>query len=252
MMWTHRGTRPPGPWRVAGTVGVLLAVVAMTATSAGAHAGNTSSAAIHACANDVTGITRIVGVNGKCLTSPPALAEHAVHWAIAGPPGPAGPLGVIASFDALAGLACTRHGSLGTLALIYGGNGDATLRCVLPGESPPSPEFTGTYSIEPAIDYECRVSGLRVTAPLIINSFHFVVDGTQLTATPLPVGPAMRGSVTGTAFIAESVDGVSTYVLTGVFQPGGGTWTGELLTVYRGLFACQPELLFPALTGTRQ
>ena len=50
-----------------------------------------------------------------------------------GADGPQGPAGVIDTFDHLAGLPCTREGLTGSVALLYGPNGDATLRCVTAG-----------------------------------------------------------------------------------------------------------------------
>jgi len=50
---------------------------------------------------------------------------------LTGPIGPAGPAGLLASFDAIAGLPCTRNAQQGTVALTYSSGGDATLSCVL-------------------------------------------------------------------------------------------------------------------------
>lgn len=63
-----------------------------------------------------------------------------------GPAGPAGAPGVIGSFDALAGLSCVRDGANGHVQLLYAGNGDATLRCVLTSPPPPPPPLTGTIN----------------------------------------------------------------------------------------------------------
>lgn len=52
-----------------------------------AHVGNNIPSAVHACVGAFGGI-RIVGVNGVCNGT-----EHAEHWAILGPDGPAGPKG---------------------------------------------------------------------------------------------------------------------------------------------------------------
>lgn len=68
---------------VMSALGVLLS----TATMAGADGGDTS--VIHACVNNRTGVTRIVGVDDACKI----VGEHAVHWSIVGPQGPPGPEG---------------------------------------------------------------------------------------------------------------------------------------------------------------
>jgi plastocyanin len=68
---------------------------------------------------------------------------------VAGPPGPAGPPGapgILASFDAIAGLGCTRDGSAGTIQLSYDGSGVATLRCVVPQTPPPPPPGGATIN----------------------------------------------------------------------------------------------------------
>jgi len=56
-----------------------------------------------------------------------------------GPQGPAGPPGALSSFDELNGLACTRAGSAGTIAVSFDASGVATLTCVLPAPPPPTP-----------------------------------------------------------------------------------------------------------------
>ena len=67
--------------------------IALAPTSVSAHAGNSDPKVIHACVNNVAKVIRDVGVFGTCLTSPPAAAETAEHWAIIGPSGPQGPAG---------------------------------------------------------------------------------------------------------------------------------------------------------------
>ena len=58
-----------------------------------------------------------------------------------GPPGPPGPQGepgpVLASFDSIEELPCTRNGNTGAIGLSYAADGTATLKCVLPPEPPP-------------------------------------------------------------------------------------------------------------------
>src|SRR5262249_23518292 len=108
---------------------LTAATVLASAGEVGAHAGNTTPSLIHPCVNRPNGNTRIGGRTGSC----PA-AEDPTHWGIVGPQGPAGapgPAGIVASFDNLAGLACTLNGTVGTVAILYAPNGDATLRCVV-------------------------------------------------------------------------------------------------------------------------
>lgn len=92
---------PRQNWTLQLVVGVVLSLVAITilvpmepvllgmATTASADGGDAS--VIHACANNITGVVRIVGANDACSAGPsPVHAEHAVHWSIAGPQGPQG------------------------------------------------------------------------------------------------------------------------------------------------------------------
>ena len=60
---------------------------------AGAHAGNNDPAVVHACVANLTGVVRIVGVNGACLVRPTAAAETPMHWAIQGQKGDTGDKG---------------------------------------------------------------------------------------------------------------------------------------------------------------
>lgn len=66
----------------------VVALLGMT-TQAEAHAGNASADVIHACMAIKTGEVRIVPVTGKCKKN-----ESVLHWAIAGPTGPAGQVGL--------------------------------------------------------------------------------------------------------------------------------------------------------------
>jgi hypothetical protein len=72
------------PARLAGVL--VLAAPAVL----GAHAGNNDPNAVHACINDLTGITRIVAATAACLSAPRQLAEHPAHWAVVGPRGEQG------------------------------------------------------------------------------------------------------------------------------------------------------------------
>src|SRR5262245_597048 len=165
-----------------------------------AHAGNTSPSVIHACVNRTNGNTRIVGPTGSCTA-----AEDATHWGIVGPQGPqgpAGPAGIVASFDNLAGLACTLNGTVGTVAILYATNGDATLRCVVAQSQPPSPPaagIAGTYDVTPVIHFEC-VFGL---AQFTVTGFVFTpsTSGSTLTVTPIGLQDRdMTGVINGNHF----------------------------------------------------
>ncbi|HEY7289537.1 MAG TPA: IPT/TIG domain-containing protein [Vicinamibacterales bacterium] len=68
---------------------------------------------------------------------PPGPAGPAGVAGPVGPAGPRGPAGVFASFDALAGLGCTRDSSAGKIQLTYDSTGIATLRCVVVQTPPP-------------------------------------------------------------------------------------------------------------------
>src|SRR5919204_1679416 len=67
----------------------LMAIPAI----ASAHGGNNDPKVVHACIGNVSKVVRIVGVDGSCITAPPAspaLAETPAHWDIQGPPGAPG------------------------------------------------------------------------------------------------------------------------------------------------------------------
>jgi plastocyanin len=66
---------------------------------------------------------------------PPGAAGATGATGATGPAGPPGPPGLLATFDSLAGLSCTRGGTAGQIQIVYNSEGDATLRCVT---SPPS------------------------------------------------------------------------------------------------------------------
>lgn len=76
--------------RAVGTAVVFAIILLGMITRAEAHAGNSSVDVIHACVDNKSGVTRIVGVNGACTSR-----ESALHWAIVGPTGATGPAGPI-------------------------------------------------------------------------------------------------------------------------------------------------------------
>jgi uncharacterized protein DUF1566 len=61
----------------------MFAVLAIP-TVASAHAGNNDPNVVHACIGNLSKLVRIVGVNGSCISSPPAVAETPAHWSIQG------------------------------------------------------------------------------------------------------------------------------------------------------------------------
>src|SRR5262245_4526591 len=222
-------------------VAVIIGSVTAAVTPAGAHAGNTDPNAIHACINTSSNTTKIVGVAGSCSSQ-----ETPLHWGIVGPrgaqgpqgaTGPQGPPGTVASFDNLAGLPCTRNGSVGATAILYAPNGDATLRCVLSQvPSPPGSDVSGAYTVNPGIQFSCAL-GL---AHFGVSSFYFNVSGTQLTVDGAP--ETMTGSVSDSGFNVEgtgSFDYVfgtvqETYTLTGTFDPATGNWAGTFQALFSG------------------
>jgi hypothetical protein len=57
-----------------------VAVLLCWAPPALPHAGNSNPSDIHACISRITGVVRIVGVTGHCVSHHRFLAETAVHW----------------------------------------------------------------------------------------------------------------------------------------------------------------------------
>jgi collagen triple helix repeat protein len=84
-----------------------------------------------------------------------------------GDPGPQGPPGILASLDALQGLACTRGGQTGTAQLSYAtDSGAVTLTCSLPPAPPPPPAAGGTpldvvLLIDTTGDMASAIDGIR-------------------------------------------------------------------------------------------
>ncbi len=107
-------TGPAGPTGPSGTTGPLGPSGPTGATGATGPAGPTGA----------TGATGPAGPTGATGAT--------------GPAGPQGRPGVIAAFDSLAGLSCTRGGATGQIQILYNPEGDATLRCVLPPDPPAS------------------------------------------------------------------------------------------------------------------
>jgi hypothetical protein len=146
---------------------VLFAAVAAAAGVALASIPD-ADGVVHACRNAVSGRLRVVPAGTTCRDG-----ERALRWNVRGPqgePGPAGPAGAagaagpagpagpegpagpagpqgpqgragpgIASFDALAGLACTVGTTTGSIAIDYdAATGDVHIRCVLGSSAPPA------------------------------------------------------------------------------------------------------------------
>ena len=169
-----------------------------------------------------------------------------------GEAGPQGPPGTVALFDDLAGLACTRNGSLGTILIIYAANGDATLRCDL-SQSPPTPpaaNFSGTYSISPAIVYSCGFGAINLN----ISSLLFSASGASLTVAGSPT--SMTGVATGSAISVQGTiaggGGVTeSYSLSATFQPNNTVWNGAFHASFSGPSSDCVNQSF-TITGTRE
>jgi plastocyanin len=129
-----------------------------------------------------------------------------------GPAGPQGPSGVIASFDNLAGLACTRNGTAGKIQLSYDTIGNAALRCVIAETSPPPAAIINVFDFgfENPTTHENAVTivaGQTVTFayPVGANAHNVDFDAMQPTSCtqtsgrnsgpvpPLPGSPDVQG-----------------------------------------------------------
>ncbi len=117
----------PGPQGLTGAVGAVGATGAQGPVGATGPQGPTG-------VQGPKGDTGAAGSQGA--TGPQGV------MGLMGPIGPAGPAGLLASFDAIAGLPCTRNAQQGTVALTYSSSGDATLSCVL-GNPPALTALTG-------------------------------------------------------------------------------------------------------------
>jgi hypothetical protein len=141
--------------RVLGAV-VAVALAAAVGVSLAATGIQGGSGVIHACRKVDNGHIRIVGKPYRCKRH-----EQALSWnvrgprglrgeqGLAGPKGDQGPKGDpgsgIASFDALAGLACGMGSTGGTIAISYDESGVAKITCV--GGSGPPPPPVGSVTI---------------------------------------------------------------------------------------------------------
>jgi hypothetical protein len=243
-------------------VGLVVVVASGPAasTTASAHAGNSDPSVIHACVNGGSGLTRIVGVTGSCTAG-----EDPTHWGIVGPRGPQGPQGsqgpqgppgTVASFDDLAGLPCTRDGSVGTTTILYASNGDATLRCVLP-QPPPPAGLSGTYSISPELHLFCGLPlpGFDIMTFVFTPLFANVLQVDGAPATMLGTVSGNTFNVTGSnTFSFSTGTVVGTYTLAGVFDLATGTWNGTFHALFEGAgvdpgFPCADQSF--SIQGTR-
>jgi len=101
---------------VVGVVGAGLLGLALLGMTTWAAADEV----IYACVANRDGAVRIVGPGGSCNAN----KETPKQWNVQGPPG------VLGSFDNLTGLACTKPGGgAGSVAVIYQGDGVATVAC---------------------------------------------------------------------------------------------------------------------------
>ncbi len=120
-----------------------------------------------------------------------------------GPIGPQGPAGLISSFDALAGLSCTRGGQVGTIAVQYDGNGVATLTCVVSAGGGGSPmkgivinEFTQGPPTPLSLDTHSFIELYNPTASSIdVSGLSLVYrrpqDSTDIWLAAIPLGTNM-------------------------------------------------------------
>jgi hypothetical protein len=106
---------------------------------------------IHGCRNLKTGVLRVIGARAHCRDN-----EKRLNWNVRGPEGPVGPMGPpgpqgepgpgLASFDDLAGLACTLGANTGSIEIGFEpGSGDAQIRCVV-GAPPAAPVRVNEFS----------------------------------------------------------------------------------------------------------
>ena len=123
-------------WIFCGVCVVVLAAAAGVALASIPDADGK----IHGCRNVKTGALRVIGSNAHCRDR-----EKRLNWNVRGrrgpegPPGPVGPAGPqgepgpgLASFEELAGLACTLGANTGSIQIAYDlASGEATVRCVV-------------------------------------------------------------------------------------------------------------------------
>jgi hypothetical protein len=64
---------------------IPVALVMASPAPAEAHGGNSDPSVIHACVQNTSGNTKVVGVNSSCANN-----ETPVHWSIIGPQGEQG------------------------------------------------------------------------------------------------------------------------------------------------------------------
>jgi hypothetical protein len=121
---------PTRTWILSGALFLLLAAAAGVAFARIPDADGT----IHGCRNVSTGALRVIGSRAHCRDN-----EKRLDWNVRGPAGPQGPPGPqgepgpgLASFEGLAGLACTLGADQGSIEIDYEpASGEAIVRCVV-------------------------------------------------------------------------------------------------------------------------
>lgn len=198
---------PTRTWILSGALVALLAAVAGVALAGIPDSDGT----IHGCRNATTGALRVIGSRAHCRTS-----ERRLDWNVrgprgeAGPAGPAGPQGEpgpgLASFDELAGLACTLGANAGSISIDYGTDGAAQIRCVVPG--PP-------------------------TAPIRVNEFSTGVEGALTDEFVELFNPgAQPADLSGYKLVYRSAAGTSDVTLVTIAE--GATLAPGAFMVFGG------------------
>ena len=168
-------------WILSGALIALLAAVAGVALAGIPDSDGT----IHGCRNVTTGALRVIGSRAHCRTG-----EKRLDWSQRGrqgPPGPPGPQGepgpAIASFEELAGLACSAGANQGSIAIDYAADGLAEIRCVVatpPADTIRINEFS--TGVEGALTDEFVEIFNPGSAPVDLSGYRLVYRSTAGTS----------------------------------------------------------------------
>jgi hypothetical protein len=202
----------------------VLALAAAAAAAVALAAIPDADGTIHACRNVSSGRLRIVSAGTACRDG-----EKPLSWSVRGPRGEAGPAGAqgpagpagaagpagspgpagaqgpqgepgpdLASFDALAGLACAVGARTGSIAIDYdAATGDAHIRCVLPGDAP-TPVRINEFStgVEGALTDEFVEVVNAGTQPVDLSGYKLVYRSASGTSD-VSLGTLSDGTVLG-------------------------------------------------------
>jgi Lamin Tail Domain/Collagen triple helix repeat (20 copies) len=202
----------------------VLALAAAVAVGVALAAIPDADGTIRACRNVSSGRLRIVSAGTACRDG-----EKPLSWSVrgprgeagpAGPQGPAGPAGAagpagppgpaglqgpqgepgpdLASFDALAGLACAVGARTGSIAIDYdAATGDAHIRCVLPGDAPTRVRINEfSTGVEGALTDEFVEVVNAGTQPVDLSGYKLVYRSASGTSD-VSLGTLSDGSVLG-------------------------------------------------------